>query len=84
MRGRRTMITTIQEHHGTPPEIIAISPTLHELGRLTADFTFRRIGQHGSYTMDHIFFKQLGALVIQRKLGLKYVQRTQKLNNFKI
>ena len=77
------MITTIQEHQRIPPEITAILSIIHELGRLTADFTFRRIGQHGSYTMDHIFFKQLGALVIQRKLGLKYVQTTQKLNNFK-
>ena len=55
MRGRRTMITTIQEHQRIPPEITAILSIIHELGRLTADFTFRRIGQHDSYTMDHIY-----------------------------
>ena len=77
------MITTIQELLVTSPEIISISPIIHELGRLACDFTFRRIGQHDSYALDHIFVKQLGVLVIQRKLGLRRVQTPQKLNNFK-
>ena len=77
------MITTIQELSVTSPEIISISPIIHELGRLACDFTFRRIGQHESYVMNHIFFTQLGVLVIQHKLGLRRVQTPQKLNNFK-
>jgi hypothetical protein len=77
------MITTIQEHLCTPPEMIVISLIIHELECLADDFTFRRKGQHDSYAMDHTIVKQLGVLVIQRKLGLKYMLTTQKLNNFK-
>jgi UDP-N-acetylglucosamine 2-epimerase (non-hydrolysing) len=44
---------------GTRPEIIKISPIIHELERSASDFNILHTGQHYSYAMDQIFFEQL-------------------------
>lgn len=44
---------------GTRPEIIKMSPIVHECERLGLDFVILHTGQHYSYNMDRIFFEQL-------------------------
>lgn len=44
---------------GTRPEIIKFSPIIRECSRLGLDFFILHTGQHYSYNMDRIFFKQL-------------------------
>jgi len=44
---------------GTRPEIIKFSPIIRECTRLSQDFFILHTGQHYSYNMDKVFFKQL-------------------------
>ena len=44
---------------GTRPEIIKMSPIIHALERSAHDFTILHTGQHYSYAMDQVFFRQL-------------------------
>ena len=44
---------------GTRPEIIKIAPVIRELKRQNIEFFILHTGQHYSYNMDRIFFKQL-------------------------
>jgi len=44
---------------GTRPEIIKMAPIIKELGKRGADFFIVHTGQHYSYNMDEVFFKQL-------------------------
>ncbi|MFC1983981.1 non-hydrolyzing UDP-N-acetylglucosamine 2-epimerase [Chloroflexota bacterium] len=44
---------------GTRPEIIKMAPIIKELGKRGADFFIIHTGQHYSYNMDEVFFKQL-------------------------
>jgi len=44
---------------GTRPEIIKMAPVIKELGKQGANFFVIHTGQHYSYNMDGIFFKQL-------------------------
>lgn len=44
---------------GTRPEIIKMSPIIHECERLNLDYFTLHTGQHYSYNMDQIFFDQL-------------------------
>jgi len=44
---------------GTRPEIIKMSPIIHECERLNLDYFTLHTGQHYSYNMDQIFFNQL-------------------------
>jgi UDP-N-acetylglucosamine 2-epimerase (non-hydrolysing) len=44
---------------GTRPEIIKLSPIIHELERLHYSFFILHTGQHYSYCMDRLFFNQL-------------------------
>ena len=44
---------------GTRPEIIKMSPIIQECERLSLDYFILHTGQHFSYNMDRIFFKQL-------------------------
>jgi len=45
---------------GTRPEIIKMSPIIRECERLGLDYFILHTGQHYSYTMDRVFFEQLG------------------------
>jgi len=45
---------------GTRPEIIKMSPVMRELERKNMDFFILHTGQHYSYSMDRVFFEQLG------------------------
>jgi len=45
---------------GTRPEIIKFSPIIFELERLGLDYFIVHSGQHYSYSMDRVFFEQLG------------------------
>lgn len=44
---------------GTRPEIIKMSPIIRECRRLHLDYFILHTGQHYSYIMDQVFFKQL-------------------------
>ncbi len=44
---------------GTRPEIIKMTPIIKELEKRGADFFVVHTGQHYSYNMDEVFFKQL-------------------------
>lgn len=44
---------------GTRPEIIKMSPIIHECERLGLDYFILHSGQHYSYNMDVMFFEQL-------------------------
>jgi len=44
---------------GTRPEIIKMAPIIKELEKRGADFLVVHTGQHYSYNMDEVFFKQL-------------------------
>jgi UDP-N-acetylglucosamine 2-epimerase (non-hydrolysing) len=44
---------------GTRPEIIKFSPIIRTCTRLSQDFFILHTGQHYSYNMDKVFFKQL-------------------------
>jgi len=44
---------------GTRPEIIKTAPIIKELEKRGADFFIIHTGQHYSYNMDEVFFKQL-------------------------
>ena len=44
---------------GTRPEIIKLSPIIRELEKQHIDFFILHTGQHYSYNMDKVFFKQL-------------------------
>ena len=44
---------------GTRPEIIKMSPIIKELGKQGIDYFILHTGQHYSFNMDRIFFKQL-------------------------
>jgi UDP-N-acetylglucosamine 2-epimerase (non-hydrolysing) len=44
---------------GTRPEIIKMSPVIRECERLKLDYFVLHTGQHYSFDMDRIFFKQL-------------------------
>jgi len=44
---------------GTRPEIIKMSPVIRECAELKLDYFILHTGQHYSYIMDHVFFKQL-------------------------
>jgi len=45
---------------GTRPEIIKFSPIIREFERLGLDFFILHSGQHYSYSLDRVFFEQLG------------------------
>jgi UDP-N-acetylglucosamine 2-epimerase (non-hydrolysing) len=45
---------------GTRPEIIKLSPVIRELQRRKIRFWTGHTGQHYSYEMDRVFFKELG------------------------
>jgi len=45
---------------GTRPEIIKMSPVIWELGRQGLDYFILHTGQHYSYSMDRVFFEELG------------------------
>jgi len=44
---------------GTRPEIIKFSPIIRECERLNLDYFILHTGQHYSYNMDKVFFRQL-------------------------
>ncbi len=44
---------------GTRPEIIKMAPVVRELGIKEVDFFILHTGQHYSYNLDRVFFKQL-------------------------
>lgn len=44
---------------GTRPEIIKMAPVIKELAKRGSDFFIIHTGQHFSYNMDGVFFKQL-------------------------
>ncbi len=44
---------------GTRPEIIKMSPVIRELERRQTDYFILHTGQHYSYSLDEVFFKQL-------------------------
>lgn len=44
---------------GTRPEIIKMAPVVRELVRTSTDFFILHTGQHYSYNLDRVFFKQL-------------------------
>ena len=44
---------------GTRPEIIKMAPLIRELERRKGDFFILHTGQHYSYNLDKVFFKQL-------------------------
>jgi UDP-N-acetylglucosamine 2-epimerase (non-hydrolysing) len=55
---------------GTRPEIIKMSPIIGELERSAVNFSILHTGQHYSYTMDQIFFEQLGLPNTKYNLGV--------------
>lgn len=45
---------------GTRPEIIKMSPIIRAIERQNVEYFILHTGQHYSYTMDKVFFEQLG------------------------
>jgi UDP-N-acetylglucosamine 2-epimerase (non-hydrolysing) len=55
---------------GTRPEIIKLSPVVREYERLRRDYFIIHSGQHYSYNLDEVFFKQLGLPSPKYNLGV--------------
>jgi UDP-N-acetylglucosamine 2-epimerase (non-hydrolysing) len=55
---------------GTRPEIIKMSPVVREYERLRRDCFILHSGQHYSYNLDKVFFKQLGLPPPKHNLGV--------------
>jgi UDP-N-acetylglucosamine 2-epimerase (non-hydrolysing) len=55
---------------GTRPEIIKLSPIIRECERLGVDFFILHTGQHYSYRMDEVFFKQLALPEVKHNLDV--------------
>jgi len=55
---------------GTRPEIIKMSPIVREYDRLRLDYFILHTGQHYSYNLDRVFFKQLGLPSPKYNLGV--------------
>ena len=53
---------------GTRPEIIKLSPVIRRLRALRKDYFVVHTGQHYSYEMDRLFFKELGLPVAKYRL----------------
>ncbi|PXF62148.1 MAG: hypothetical protein C4B59_00620 [Candidatus Methanogaster sp.] len=45
---------------GTRPELIKMSPVIRECEKQGLDYFILHTGQHYSYSMDRVFFEQLG------------------------
>jgi UDP-N-acetylglucosamine 2-epimerase (non-hydrolysing) len=67
---------------GTRPEIIKMSPVIHELERRQTDYFILHSGQHYSYNMDKVFFEQLN--LPQPKYNLDVGSGTHGLQTAKI
>ncbi|HIE18616.1 TPA: UDP-N-acetylglucosamine 2-epimerase (non-hydrolyzing) [Candidatus Bathyarchaeota archaeon] len=55
---------------GTRPEIIKFSPIICEFERLGLDYFILHSGQHYSYSLDRVFFEQLGLPEAQYNLDV--------------
>ncbi len=55
---------------GTRPEIVKVSPLINEARRRRLDYFVLHTGQHYSYNMDGIFFKQLSLPRPKYNLGI--------------
>lgn len=67
---------------GTRPEILKMSPIIKECERLGLDFFILHTGQHYSYNLDGIFFKQLGIPNSKYNLGVgsgTYAEEVSKM-----
>ena len=56
---------------GTRPEIIKLSPLIRLLKKNRADFFLIHSGQHYSFEMDRLFFKELDLPAPEEKLGIR-------------
>lgn len=67
---------------GTRPEIIKMSPIIRECQRVNQEFVLVHTGQHYSYSMDGVFFKQLQLPQPAYNLGVgsgTHAQQTGKI-----
>jgi UDP-N-acetylglucosamine 2-epimerase (non-hydrolysing) len=67
---------------GTRPEIIKMSPVVREYERLRRDYFILHTGQHYSYNLDKVFFKQLGLASPKYNLGVgsgSHAEETAKI-----
>ncbi len=55
---------------GTRPEIIKMAPVIRECIKRSADYVLIHTGQHYSYELDSIFFKELGLPQANYALGV--------------
>lgn len=62
---------------GTRPEIIKMSPIIHELDRRGADYFIIHTGQHYTPNMDELFFKELALPKPKYNLGLGGIAKHQ-------
>ena len=56
---------------GTRPEIIKLSPVIRYLERFNKDYFIIHTGQHYSYAMDRLFFKELHLPEPKYRLGIR-------------
>lgn len=56
---------------GTRPEIIKMGPVIKECERRGSDYFILHTGQHYSYNMDKLFYKQLSLSLPKYTLGIK-------------
>lgn len=64
---------------GTRPEIIKMAPVIYELKKKGMKFTIIHSGQHYSYEMDRVFFKQLHLPNPTYKLEVGSMARPQQI-----
>ncbi len=55
---------------GTRPEIIKMAPVIRECAKRSIDYVLIHTGQHYSYELDSIFFKELGLPEANYSLGV--------------
>ncbi|OGF63332.1 UDP-N-acetylglucosamine 2-epimerase [Candidatus Giovannonibacteria bacterium RIFCSPHIGHO2_01_FULL_45_33] len=67
---------------GTRPEIIKMSPVIHECIKKNVPFFILHTGQHYSPNMDSVFFKDLGLPKPKYNLGLGNLNYNEQVGKF--
>jgi len=69
---------------GTRPEIIKMSPIIRELQSRTSEYFILHTGQHYSYKMDKVFFKELDLPAPKYNLNVGSTSDTEQIGNMLI
>ena len=69
---------------GTRPEIVKLSPIIRLCQKNKLDYFILHTGQHYSYNMDHIFFKELNLPKPKYNLGVGSGSHAEEIGNMLI